>query len=61
MKTDSAPQVVSAEKLDGGVVISFEDGRSAVYSAELLSEIFRQAREIPEEDEHEDESDVKRR
>ncbi|WP_263382737.1 hypothetical protein [Granulicella arctica] len=46
MDLPSAPRILSAERLENAVIISFEDGRSAVYSAILLSMIFPQADDI---------------
>jgi hypothetical protein len=36
METYPIPRVVFAERLDGGVVVTFEDGKCALYSAALL-------------------------
>jgi len=39
----------NVDRMDDGIVISFDDGRTAVYSTELLRSVFSQARElIPE-------------
>ena len=46
--TSQIPRVVEASRMRGDVVISFADGRSAVYSAALLSAIFSQADELIE-------------
>jgi hypothetical protein len=51
MKTDPQPRIIYAERLGDGVVITFEDGKTAVYSAALLRSIFTQASEL-----HDDES-----
>ena len=48
METKPEPRVVSAEKLSRGVVITFDDGKSALYSASLLHETFPQAEELKE-------------
>jgi hypothetical protein len=40
------PHVISAERLNGGVIITFEDGRSAIYSSSLLDSIFAQAEDV---------------
>jgi hypothetical protein len=50
MKTDLQPRIVYAERLGGGVIIAFEDGKSAVYSASLLESIFSQAEELGPDD-----------
>ena len=36
MSTHSHPRILSAERLNGGVIITFDDGKCAVYSASLL-------------------------
>jgi hypothetical protein len=46
MITKLAPPIVEAEKLSDGVLITFEDGKCALYSAALLLETFPQAQEI---------------
>ena len=50
MDTKEGVQVVSAEQLDGGVVVSFTDGRSILYSTQLLLSIISQARELLDDD-----------
>ncbi|WP_263383430.1 hypothetical protein [Granulicella arctica] len=53
MNSPTAPRVVSAERLNGGVMIIFADGKGAVYSATLLYAMFGQALEVeaePEQD-----------
>lgn len=47
MKTDSQPRIIYAERLGDGVVITFEDGKTAIYSASLLRSFFTKARELP--------------
>ena len=49
--TLATPKIISAERLDGGVVIAFDDGKTAVYSAFLLYAHFAEARELPYEEE----------
>lgn len=44
------PGVDSVERLEDGVVISFEDGRSALYPASLLYAMLTLVQEIPSED-----------
>jgi hypothetical protein len=46
MKIDPQPRVIFAERLSGGVIISFEDGKTAIYSASLLASIFTKAQEV---------------
>ena len=42
------PRIVHVERLDGGVIITFDDGKCAVYSAALLYATFPQADEVDE-------------
>jgi len=51
METLLPPRVAFAERLDGGVVVTFEDGRTALYSAALLHDFLSQAQEILDEPE----------
>jgi hypothetical protein len=44
--TNSNPRVISADRIDGGLIITFDDGRCAVYSASLLFDTFAQAEEV---------------
>jgi hypothetical protein len=46
MKTDPQLRIVEAERLRDGVIISFEDRKSAVFSASLLYATLPQAYEI---------------
>jgi len=46
METEPKSRVVAAEKLSGGGIISFDDGKSALYSASLLHALFSQADEL---------------
>jgi hypothetical protein len=39
-------RVTSADVLGGGLAITFENGKTAVYSAALLKQMFQHAREI---------------
>jgi hypothetical protein len=48
------PRVTYAERLNGGVIITFDDGKCALYSAALLHETFTQAENVPDEVEDED-------
>jgi hypothetical protein len=36
MDTHSVPHIVSCDRMDSGVVVSFDDGRTALYSAAFL-------------------------
>jgi hypothetical protein len=46
MEPTPVPRVVYAERLNGGVIITFDDGKCAVYSASLLHVILPQAEEV---------------
>ena len=46
METNPTPRVISADRIDGGLIITFDDGRCAVYSASLLLTTFAQAEEV---------------
>jgi hypothetical protein len=39
-------RVTSADRIAGGVIITFENGKTAIYSAALLNQAFPHAREI---------------
>ena len=43
--------VTHADRYDGGVVLTFEDGKTAYYPSALLRSIFPQAEEFPVADE----------
>jgi hypothetical protein len=54
MRSEPKPRVIAADRLRMGVMITFDDGKCAFYSAELLDTIFSQAEEVPKaEDEGE--------
>lgn len=46
MKDPKEPHVVSADRLDGSIIITFEDGRCGVYSSDLLYQTLPLAREL---------------
>jgi hypothetical protein len=46
MENAPQPRVIDAERLEDGVIITFEDGKTAVYSATLLRSIFYEAKEL---------------
>ena len=50
METPPKIRVRSAERVSKGVIITFDDGKSALYSASLLREMFSQAAELKEAD-----------
>jgi hypothetical protein len=41
------PRIVSCDRVDSGVVVSFDDGKTALYSAVLLHATLSQARAMP--------------
>ena len=45
------PKVIDVDRLNGDVVVSFEDGVIALYSATLLRELLPQAQIFPAPDE----------
>jgi hypothetical protein len=51
MEIPPEPRVVYVERLGGGVVIGFEDGRTALYSAAFLHSVFEGAQELSEPEE----------
>jgi len=46
MKLIGTPRVVSAEMLNGGIVITFDDDKCAVYSAGLLYALYPDAQQV---------------
>ena len=48
METTIAPRILYAERLRGGVVITFEDGKSALYPAALMYDMLPQAERLDE-------------
>ncbi len=51
MDAPSDPRIVSLDRMDNGAVVSFDDGKTALYSAALLYAILPQARAILSESE----------
>ncbi len=43
MENDSEPRVIEAEIIGGSVLVTFNDGKAAVYSASLLKSKFSEA------------------
>ena len=56
METRPAPRIVYVDRLDNRVVIGFDDGKTALYSADLLYSIVVTAQEMvePEDDEEQE-------
>jgi hypothetical protein len=48
-----APRITHADRYDGGVILTFEEGKTAYYSSTLLWSVFNQAEEFPAVDEYE--------
>lgn len=48
MEIPIAPRILYAERLRGGIIVTFEDGRSALYPAALLHAVFAQAERLDE-------------
>jgi len=46
METHPVPCIIFAERLSGGVVIAFDDGRCALFSASLLYTTIPQAEDL---------------
>jgi hypothetical protein len=46
MKTDPQPRIVEAERMTDGILITFEDGKCAVFSSPLLYATLPQARHL---------------
>jgi hypothetical protein len=46
MKMSGEQEILSVDKLDNGVVVTFKDGRSGFYSGALLSEMFTRAEDM---------------
>lgn len=49
MDPNITPRILTAERLTGGVVIQFSDGKCALYSASLLYDTLPKAEELYEE------------
>ena len=50
------PQIQSAERFGGDLIITFQDGLCAIYSAQLLFSIIDQAKRVAEPEDDSDES-----
>jgi hypothetical protein len=47
MEGRSEPRVIFSDRIDGGMVIGFDDGKTAYYSAALLHTALPQAQMMP--------------
>ena len=50
MANQKRPHLTSADRLEGSLIIAFEDGRCGIYSSELLYATLAQAKELHEKD-----------
>ena len=50
MESDSSPRVIDAKRFRNGVIVTFEDGRAALYSAALLYSRLPEAEEVVDSD-----------
>ena len=48
MSSDTQPRIVAVNRLNRGVIISFDDGRCAFFSEALLYEALPKAEEVDE-------------
>jgi len=46
MENRPETSVVEVDRLEGGVIVTFDDGKSAFYSAALLRDVLPQAKEV---------------
>jgi len=46
METQPSSQIACVDTMDGGVLVEFEDGKCALYSAALLRDVLPQAVEF---------------
>lgn len=51
MDTHPDPRIISCDRMDSGIVVSFDDGKTALYSAALLRAALPQARVMPSDSE----------
>jgi hypothetical protein len=51
MDTRPDPRVVSSDRWDSGLIITFDDGKAAFYPTALLYASLSQAQELPSESE----------
>ncbi len=50
MSSCDESRILFAERLDGGIIVHFSDGRSAIFSASLLLSVIDRAEDVPELD-----------
>jgi hypothetical protein len=49
METKPAHHIAIAERMNGGVLIEFDSGESAIYSASLLYSVLAKAEPLPDD------------
>jgi len=54
MNDQKQPHLVSADRLDGSLIITFSDGQCGIYSSALLYKILPQAEELLDAADHVD-------
>ena len=60
MKTPTSPRIVGADKVDGDVILTFDDGMCALFPASFLYANLAQARRIEDlQDGDEDDPGIK--
>jgi hypothetical protein len=50
MKDAAPPRIAFVDRVEDGVVITFDDGRCAIYSSTLLRQYLAQAKEVADSD-----------
>lgn len=50
METNRLPRIISADRFNDGLLITFDDGKFAFYPSSLLYTAFSQAEELKEAD-----------
>jgi hypothetical protein len=53
MESLRTPRIISADRLADSIIVTFEDGRCAIYSASLLYAAFPHAEEVVESEDEE--------
>lgn len=51
MDTQTDSRIISADRTSNGIIVTFEDGKCALYSTTLLHAMFSQAQELLDSDE----------
>ncbi|MGI4981448.1 MAG: hypothetical protein ACRYHB_13780 [Janthinobacterium lividum] len=53
MTDQTTPHLTSADRLDGNLIITFDDGKCGLYSSDLLYATLAQAKQLHEQDDQE--------